>query len=423
MKFKVRQYFDLSPFLVFLPVGLLYVVIVWVFHRDDFYGDELRYVTFAQNLLHGFYSPSPPNINLWSGPGYPLVILPFVWLKLPLIFITMLNACFQYLSVVLLFMTLREYVPKRLSYVFSCFWALYYPAYLWEMPLIYSESLTILLIVACAFALMKSRTQTGSEINKWLIIFGCLFGFLVLTKIIFGYVLLLLFSGSLFLFFFKQTLLVRKLLFSLIFALLVNVPYLIYTHSLTGKLFYWGNSGGENLYWMTTPYAGEYGEWHGLEILDQKNANTSLVKNHIHELKEIWKFQGVERDDYYKAVAISNIKNYPIKYLRNCLANVSRLLFDTPLYFASPTDLFLLRILPSCFLLPFILVSMLVILFNFNVTPLELRILFLITLLYFTLAVLVSAYNRHFYILIPTFLMFIAYVYESFLGVRMNEKE
>ncbi len=44
-------------------------------------------------------------------------------------------------------------------------------------------------------------------------------------------------------------------------ALIWCVPYLLMTYSLTGKPFYWGSSGGLSLYWMSTPYDTEMGDW------------------------------------------------------------------------------------------------------------------------------------------------------------------
>src|SRR5690349_1086566 len=40
-------------------------------------GDEWRYLYYADNLLHGFYSPHD-RVFLWNGPGYPLLLAPFV---------------------------------------------------------------------------------------------------------------------------------------------------------------------------------------------------------------------------------------------------------------------------------------------------------------------------------------------------------
>ena len=47
----------------------------------------------------------------------------------------------------------------------------------------------------------------------------------------------------------------------LLTAFVVLSPYALYTWRLTGRVFYWANSGGTTLYWMSTPFEGEYGDW------------------------------------------------------------------------------------------------------------------------------------------------------------------
>ena len=103
MKKLLQKYFSQSSFLLFLPFLVLFLLLVFKMHNDTMHGDEGRYVQFAENLCHGFYSPPPPDINLWNGPAYPLFLMPFVLLKLPLICITLANAFMQYLSIVFLF--------------------------------------------------------------------------------------------------------------------------------------------------------------------------------------------------------------------------------------------------------------------------------------------------------------------------------
>ena len=67
--------------LIFLPLLAFYIIFVCTTAFDLFLGDEGRYVMFAENLAQGYYSPEA-DINLWNWPGYPLILLPFVLLKL-----------------------------------------------------------------------------------------------------------------------------------------------------------------------------------------------------------------------------------------------------------------------------------------------------------------------------------------------------
>ena len=117
-----------NPFLYFLPFLLIYAVIVLMAHSNTMQGDEGRYYMYAQNLLHGFYSPHN-EVYLWNGPGYPLVLVPFLALGIPLIYATLLNAVFQYIAVVYLFKALQLFVGKKTAIIFSLFWACFYIAF------------------------------------------------------------------------------------------------------------------------------------------------------------------------------------------------------------------------------------------------------------------------------------------------------
>lgn len=108
-----------NPYILFSPFLLLFMIYVSLFHTDLMEGDEGGYIELAKNLLNGFYSPPPPDINLWWGPGYPILLMPFVFLKLPLICITLLNTIFQYLSIVFLFKALIKIVDFNKALLFS----------------------------------------------------------------------------------------------------------------------------------------------------------------------------------------------------------------------------------------------------------------------------------------------------------------
>ena len=115
-----------NPFLLFLPFLFFYVVFILAVESNALWGDENIYLSYADNLSHGFYSPPPPNVSLDDGPGYPLLISPFVALHLPLITIRLLNAILLYLSIVLLFEVLIKFVSFKRALIFSLFWGCYY---------------------------------------------------------------------------------------------------------------------------------------------------------------------------------------------------------------------------------------------------------------------------------------------------------
>lgn len=404
MKTALESYLRRGPFIAFLPFLFLYVVTVLALFTDELTGDETRYIQFADNLLEGFYSPPPPAINLWSGPGLPLVIAPLRALGLPLVSIGLLNALMQYLSVVFLFRTLRFYVPLVPAFLMGLAWALYYNAWFWHIHLIFTEILTNLLVVLLCFFLARAFRPAGGRTPD-LLAAGALLGYLTLTKIIFGYVLLAMLAVTGLLALLRRRGPQCAMFKVLAVAMLVNVPYLVHTWKLTGRPFYWGNSGGMSLYWMSTPFEGETGDWHNLRSLSA-DTTTQLYRNHRADIRELRKLVGVEQDDAYKRMALANIRRHPVKYARNIMANISRLLFNTPYYFVAPTDAYILRLLPTCLLLPFLLFGVVHVLGHWRSVPREFIFLFLLVVLYLGATVLVSAYNRQFYITVPVLMLF-----------------
>ena len=134
-----------NPFILFSPFLILFIFYIIIFYNNGLHGDERKYLLLAQNLINGFYSPPPPGINLWYGPGYPLILVPFEFLNLPKCIILILNAIFHYLSIVMLFKTLIYFHSFRHSVSYCLLWALCFTAYTY-LALIYTEELTIFLI-------------------------------------------------------------------------------------------------------------------------------------------------------------------------------------------------------------------------------------------------------------------------------------
>jgi len=95
-----------NPYLIFSPFLLFFIAYVFFFLTDGVSGDQPRYLMYADNLIHGFYSP--PELDLRNGPGYPIILVPFVALNLPFVSMTILNAVMHYLSIVFLFKALQQ---------------------------------------------------------------------------------------------------------------------------------------------------------------------------------------------------------------------------------------------------------------------------------------------------------------------------
>jgi 4-amino-4-deoxy-L-arabinose transferase-like glycosyltransferase len=264
-----------------LPLLLLYILYILLASKDlasenalTFNVAEPRYAMFANNLSHGYYSPrddiepeypevrlfqvsvlNREDIYLWSGPGYPIVLLPFVLLRMPWLLARLLNAFFLFGAVLYFYRTLRFYMSERPSLYFSFLLGVY-PPFFARLHLLLTETLTVFLICGFMFHFCKlSQNKKGSWTH--LLMAGFFLGYLALTKILFGYVIITSLTVSLLLYAWKRTDRFKRAVWVCCFALLTCLPYLFYTYSLTGKVFYWANSGGMSLYWMSTPYEGE----------------------------------------------------------------------------------------------------------------------------------------------------------------------
>ena len=403
-----------NPYLLFFPFLLFFIVFVLKFHSDVMEGDEGRYLFFAQNLLHGFYSPLVPDINLWNGPGYPIILIPFVALHLPLIWITLMNAVFYYLSIIFLFKALQLIVTFRKALMFSLFWACFYNSYQ-KIPRILTETFVLLLMTLLIFCIVNAFNNRS---KNYLFLSGFSIGYIVLTKVIFGYVLMFMLIGSGLLWIINRNAANnRKGLFIMLIAFATAAPYLIYTYHLTGRVFYWSNSGGASLYWMSTPYKGEFGDYRGGEY----------VEGHRKDFERIAILKGVERDDALKRIAFNNIKAYPFKYAQNCIANIGRMFFNFPY---SPSSISykgvgnpirsVVMLPPNAIIFSLLIFCLVLTLINWGKVIYYIRFLFCFVFLYLGISTIVSAYSRQFYVIVPILIFWIAYIIQKSLTIKIK---
>ena len=107
MKEKINRVVQ-NPFLLFSPFLLLYATFILFHFKSILVGDEIRYLFLAKNLTHGYYWHPGDRIGLGNGPGYPILLMPFLALNAPLICMKLINAVLQYVSVIFLFKSLKE---------------------------------------------------------------------------------------------------------------------------------------------------------------------------------------------------------------------------------------------------------------------------------------------------------------------------
>jgi hypothetical protein len=266
-------------------------------------------------------------------------------------------------------------------------------------------------------ALLVSLSSYFTKGNKnYLYVSGIIIGLIVLTKFIFGYILLfmLIFWAAVYLINQMKKIAtpkIKSLLIALGIAFVIVTPYLAYTYQLTGRVFYWGNSGGMNLYWMSTPYENEFGDWFPETLFNgQEVGGPTLYKNHLSDFTYFLTLKGVESDDAYKKKGIENIKKYPLKYIRNWFTNQGRLWFNFPQTGFSHTERGLLRFVPNAILLTFFLFSLYLWGLNFRKCPIEVNFLALFILTYLAMSSLISALPRQLTISVPILLFWISFI-------------
>ena len=339
----------MKKFFVFLL--LFYVLITLVGARPKLWGDEGRYLMYAENLLDGHYAPQGTDY-LWNGPGYPLLLIPFVALKMPWIVIKLFNSVLLYFAVIFLYKTMRLYVPDKIAFWVAVAGGLYLPFFRW-LPFMLTEILSVFLICGFSYYFCRFLKNTGSP-KKDLVLSALLLASLALTKIFFGYVMLGMLCSCFILYVLLRKQVIGKACLVYLFALFLCLPYLLYTHSVTGSFFYWANSGGMSLYWMSSPNEGELGDWFSEEEIAEKPYFSKTHKPVFESLKGL---SYCEQDKRLKQIAVENIKNHPKKYLKNWCANVGRLFFNYPYSYTPQKISTYFYILPNMLLLTFWLIS------------------------------------------------------------------
>jgi hypothetical protein len=413
-----------NPWIFFAPFLVLYTCIIYIFQGEGLTGDEPRYLGFAQNLLHGFYSPKG-ELNLWNGPGYPLLIAPFIKMGANATGLRLLNGVLQYASVVFLYQTLQYWVSDKKALVLSLFWACYYIAFK-EMTYVYTECFANFLVSVFLYYSSKNYFESKKSIKHFLLP-GFILGWIILTKVIFGYVIIAL-TILLFIFYIvkKETTYLRFFYITVI-ALFINIPYLFYTYQLTGKAFYWSNAGGMSLYWASTPIEGEYGDWNDAEFRAYCGYDSLLpcnaalfAKGHQQDYDEIYKFKGVARDDAFKQKAIENIREHPFKYLKNTLANTGRFFFGIPASYQYIRYQNLWRILPNAIVFCIFLFSVVVSLLNIKKHPPLLIVLLSLLFFYFGASIIVSALQRQLYVVLPIILVWFGWLTQKAVSLKLR---
>lgn len=314
-------------FLLFAGVLALYAVVTLVANRPDQIWDEGRYLQYATHLTQGAYA-TPEKPDIVNGPGYPLVLAPFVHLKAPYLAMRLLNALFMALAAWFSFRAVLPYAGKRWALAVTLVTVLH-PSIIRTAPYMMTEPLSLACIAGFGWAftsvLWSPQWRFGATLAA-----AFAFGYLTMTRVFFGNVLMamLVVVIALLPFWHAQRRMLWRALTVLSLAFALCIPWLAYTKSKTGDLLCWSTNGGELLYWATSTHPGENGHWFSEEDAQNK---PELVANGHRDFYQAHYYLPVEqREDALKKKAFENIRANPVGVFKNWLANWGRLLFGVP---------------------------------------------------------------------------------------------
>ena len=405
---------ELNIWIVLLPLLILYLFIIIIFAPNNIFSDEKRYFAQAVHLANGTFNKLDTRVALLNGPGYPIIISIFLLLKLPVFFIRLLNGFLLYIAQGITYKTIRIYSPQKKALFFTILLCLYYPVF--EMlPLIFTEVLTWLFISLSSYLFIRAIKDNNLS-WKHIILSSFSIAYLIMIKVIFGYVVIVMLLVTLIWWLLgKSRLFARRSFITLLLSLIFCIPYLYYTYSKTGRIFYWSSAGSNTLYTMSSPFENEYGDWLSDEFLISN-------PNHADFMKKTDTLNFIERDEAFREKAIDNIRNHPNKYLENWAANIGRLFFSYPKSYAYQDMNLYYTILPTIFIVVFMIISILLSIYKFKYVPNELIFLSLFFLTYLFGSSLVSASRRSFYITMPFWLILISFVFTNIITVKVNNK-
>ena len=298
--------------------------------------DEGSLLGFAHALLNGHYA-TLGSLNsegyLWHGPALPLLLAPMVQLGLPLWAMRLLTGPLLLFVAVVLFERLLSLRLGRREALAGAFALGVFLPFGYLLRSIAKEELALVLVVVAMYAI--TRLMDGGP-RRYALIGGLALGALVYDRVEFGWVsIAMLIVAAIWTLLRRHQAAPRRFLEVCAIAVASCIPWLAYTYSVTGRLLYWGNSGGLSLYWMSVGRPDRYGAWHSVHTVfhDQRLAPFRPFFRRVDRLMPL------PRDLAFQSAALHNLIDHPGRYAVNLAANASRMLFATPLGVSLPIAL------------------------------------------------------------------------------------
>jgi 4-amino-4-deoxy-L-arabinose transferase-like glycosyltransferase len=289
--------------------------------------DEPDLLAAAARLLDGQLVPHgvvlDPRAYLWHGPGLVALLAPFVALDVPLTAIRFTGPLLLFGAVLLFHRLLLAPLGPRRALLGAWAFGLYLPFFS-VLPQVHKEPLAIALVVGGMLGLSR-----GLATGRWgpVVAAGACLGALAMVRLEYGWIALALLLLSAACWAVRRRSAVAPRLVALCaVAVALCVPWLVATHHVTGKAPYWGSSSGLSLYWMSPTLPGEDGQWHSPRTV-AKEPRLAPFRPLFDRVAEL---DPVRSDEVLRDAGIANIRDRPLDYLRNVVANTSRLFFGAP---------------------------------------------------------------------------------------------
>ena len=419
-----------SDWILFLPILFIFFVDIILLGKNYPVSDGIRYWKTASDLLNGFKdTPILDGYLLLNGPFYPiyLAILKSIGFSVKASILT--NAIMLYIGFVYFYKTLLNHLSRNKALVATYVLVFIDPFLFYWGAKLYSEPLAIMLVCLIIYQI---DTLIKSYSLKKILIVSVLFSLLILTRVIFAYVLLTLLFVLCLLYLIHNNSLIKRGIKLISFSLLFCIPYLIFTYTVTQKVFYWSANGGGLLYWTSSPYKIDLGEWHTLQInhdhfaaryndfsgLDSiylRQVNDVIInkinENHKEFSESLEGKNIIEYDDALKQKSIENIKQFPLAFFKNWILNTGRLLVGIPhaLYSKPPFSphFTLLNTVKSSFLLFALIFSILLAIRNFKNENLILIAMIIFLLIYLGGQSLLAVQSQRFLLPVYPIIIFI----------------
>jgi hypothetical protein len=252
------------------------------------------------------------------------VLTPFRALGVGLDVTRLTGPLLLFAAVLAFYALLRRRLAPLPASLGSIAFGLYFPFYS-LLPNLHSEPLAILLCVILLYAL-TSYLETGAR--RYALIGGLAVAWLAVTRVEYGWVAALTLVACVAWWLLRRSTVGRRAATIFAVGLVLCAPWLTFTYTVTHRPFLWGNSGPLSLYWMSSPYPRDLGDWRGgaHEIV----VSDPRLAAHRPFFVRLAKLDPNEQNRQLEHAAWTNIRHHPRKYLENLAANLSRLWFDTP---------------------------------------------------------------------------------------------